>query len=233
MSTSVKPRNRWLRVIAPVAAAAFAIGGLGLAQATTSATGRGEMEFGRTVGFYQGSAINFTYTKGFFCDTSVTSAAVTGCEVGKKWNHAPNTQHDPLYITVPLGFTVPMARMDCPAGLKCVDHPATVDLTRLANALAPIFKTTPAKLLPALRNFATPGHDHFLTDLNNRLPEWWDVYVVGVTSPTVYANIHNHGSFKYIQSLIAAKNRNKFVAIGPTTFGFFAAISDWMYLKLP
>ena len=57
---------------------------------------------------------------------------------------------------------------------------------------------TDAQLTQALQNFAVPGHDHFLTDTNNFQPEWWDVQVVGVTSPT-YAAIRQHWSFGYIQ----------------------------------
>ena len=218
MSTVTRPRNRRLKLLAPAAAIAFAISGLGMAQATSTATGHGEMEFGKTVGFYQGSAIDVTYTKGFFCVTTVKSGAYTGCEAGQSWNHAPSKQHDPLYITVPLGFSVPMQNMDCPAGLKCVDHPATIDLSRLAAALAPIFKTTPAALAPALRDFVTPGHDHFVTDLNGGAPEWWDVHVIGVTSRAVYDQIHLHGDFAYIQSLLAAKDPN---VVGPIPTNLF------------
>ena len=80
----------------------------------------------------------------------------TGCEVGGKWKVAPSKQHDPVFITVPLGFDVPMSHIDCPSMLTCVDHPATLDLTRLAPALAPLFKTTSEKLTPALPTAATP-----------------------------------------------------------------------------
>jgi hypothetical protein len=224
MSVRSKGRGPWAKLVLPLALAAFAAGGLGVAQATSNSAGHGPMEFGKTVGFYQGSTVDLTYTKGFWCDTTVTATSTSGCEVGQKWNEAPATQHDPLYITVPLGFTVPMNQMDCPDKLRCVDHPGTLDLTRLASALAPIFGTTPEKLMPALRNFQTPGHDHFLTDLNNGNPEWWDVYVVGVTSRSVYDNIHAHGSFGYIQQLINAKNPHVVGPIPTNLFLYFQSL---------
>jgi len=223
MSARTMLRSRWAALLAPVAAVAIAAGGLGVAQATSSTPGHGPMEFGKTVGFYKGTSVDFTYTHGFVCDTRVPATSSTGCEVGAKWKVAPSKQHDPVFITVPLGFDVPMSHIDCPSKLTCVDHPATLDLTRLAPALAPLFKTTPEKLTPALRDFMTPGHDHFLTDLNNRRAEWWDVYVIGVTSKAVYDKIHAHGSYAYVQSLLKAKNPSVVGPIPTNLFLYFSA----------
>ena len=113
------------------------------------AVGTGIDEFGMTESFFQHQTLPFTYTKGFFCDTSVASSASSGCEVGQSYNRPPAPQFDPLYITVPLGFNVPMQQ--CPAGLVCVDHPGTVDLTRLESALKPLYpQLTDAQLTAAL-----------------------------------------------------------------------------------
>ncbi len=222
--------TRSIRRVAGLAIAAVAIAGAGVAVAQSSPssnareTGRGVNEFGMTQAFYQGRAVNFTYSDGFFCDTSVPSAASSGCEAGANWNVAPSPQHDPLYITVPLGFAVPMNMQDCPAGLVCVDHPGTIDLTRLEPALKPLYPSlTDAQLTEALKNFAVPGHDHFIADDNQGQPEYWDVKVVGVTSPTVYANIRAHRSNKYIENLIAAKDPNVVGPIPTNLFLFFAA----------
>ena len=183
--------------------------------------GRGIDEFGITEAYYQHQTLPFTYTKGFFCDTSVASSASSGCEVGQTYNRPPAAQFDPLYITVPLGFSVPMQQ--CPTALVCVDHPGTVDLTRLESALKPLYpQLTDAQLTDALKNFAVPGHDHFITDTNQFLPEWWDVQVVGVTSPQVYADIQHQRSFDYIQQLIAQKNPNVVGPIPSNLFLFFA-----------
>jgi hypothetical protein len=223
MSTSRKAR-RWTAVLVPLAAVAIAVSSLSSAQATSShqAMNMGQNQFGKTDGNYKGLTTSFTYTKGYFCDTSVSAASSTGCEVGAKWVKAPSRQHDPLYITVPLGFTVPAMKMECPAGLVCVDHPATLDLSRLATALAPIFGTTPAKLAPSLKNFATPGHDHYISDLNNRKAEWWDVYVVGVTDKATFDKIEDHNSYGYIQNLINHKNPNVTAPIPTNLFLYFA-----------
>jgi hypothetical protein len=46
--------------------------------------GRGIDEYGMTKAFYKGHTLNFTYTKGFFCDRHVRSVASSDCEVGAR-----------------------------------------------------------------------------------------------------------------------------------------------------
>ena len=222
-----------------VALAVAAIAGAGTVAAVAStstpsinatATGAGINEFGMTAANYEHQLLDFTYTKGFFCDTSVASSASSGCEVGQAYNKPPASAFDPLYITVPLGFTVPMNMLQCPDGLVCVDHPGTVDLTRLETTLKPLYPTlTDAQLTQALTNFAVPGHDHFITDTNNFQPEWWDVQVVGVTSPTTYAAIQQHRSFGYIQHLLDKKDPSVVGPIPSNLFLFFGVDQPSMH----
>src|SRR5262249_54967787 len=99
----------------------------------------------------------------------------------------------------------------------------TIDLTRLEPALKPLYPSlTDAQLTAALQNFAVPGHDHFITEDNNGQPEWWDVKVIGVTSPTTYANIRAHRNFSYIANLIRAHNPAVTSIIPTNLFLFFA-----------
>jgi hypothetical protein len=217
------------RVATTIAAAAVVAGGaFGIASAAGSHTptnarahARGINEFGMTGAYYKGTRVRFTYTRGFWCDRSVPSAASTGCEAGAPYHHAPAAQHDPLYVTVPLGFDRPMT--DCPAGLICVDHPGTIDLSRLEPALKPLYpQLTDAQLRQALKNAPLPNHDHFITDPNWRKPEWWDVQVVGVTSAKTYKNIVARESYGYIAHLL--KNHNKNV-VGPVPTNLFLYFS--------
>ena len=67
-----------------------------------------------------------------------------------------------------------------------------------------------------------PGHDHFITTTNGGKPEWWDVQVIGVTSPQTYAAIRSHKSFAYIQQLIQQKNKNVVGPIPSNLFLFFS-----------
>jgi hypothetical protein len=211
--------------------AVLAVGGVGLALASAPAappsnathTGHGINEFGMTNAYFAGTRLQFTYTKGFFCDTSVRSTASSGCEAGAPFNHAPAKDFDHLFITVPLGFNQPMNMIDCPAGLVCVDHPGTMDLRRLEPALKPLYPSLTAKQLrAALANFGVPGHDHFITDANQGKPEWWDVQVVGVTSQKTYNNIRAHKSFGFIHHLLAHHNPHVVGPIPTNLFLFFS-----------
>jgi hypothetical protein len=167
--------------------------------------GRGIDEFGMTRAFYRGHSVSFTYTKGFFCDRHVKSAASSNCEAGKKFRQAPKGGHDRLYITVPLGFGTKAMSMDCPNGLICVDHPGTIDLSRLEPVLKPLYPTlTDAQLTAALKNFATPGHNHFVATRAGGAPEWWSVRMVGVTHQALFRRINRHRSARYLLKQVRA-----------------------------
>ena len=142
----------------------------------------------------QGSDALALYTEPYFCDKSVTSAASTGCEAGAAPKQVPpgvsdpvapsptvtNSQIDPLYIPVPL-FANP-DYTQCPTVIVCIDHPATIDLSRLAPALG-------VKNAASLDNVPLPSHDHLLTTRNGDQPEWWNVIVIPVTTPAALAKI--------------------------------------------
>ncbi len=221
------------KAIVSFAVLAMTLTGAGVAvAATTAATpatttmtmGHGVDEFGKTDGFLNGKGVDFTYSKGFYCDTSIPSMSATKCEAGEKATTPPAADFDPLYITVPLGFKVPMHMQDCPAMLQCVDHPGTIDLTRLESALKPLYpQLSDSELSAALADFQVPGHDHFITTKAGGKAEWWDVQIVGVTSAKTLASIRNHESAKYIQKLIAAKNKNVVGPIPTNLFLFFSA----------
>src|SRR5579871_5470216 len=159
----VKNRKHRMRLLAATAAL-VAAGGVGMAAAATAVAtpsnavhrGMGINEFGMTQSFFNGRTVSFTYSKGFYCDRHVGSGASSGCEAGATYKRPPASSFDPLYITVPLGFTVPTMSMECPSGLACVDHPGTIDLSRLEPALKPLYpQYTAAQLTAILKNFAT------------------------------------------------------------------------------
>jgi hypothetical protein len=212
--------------------AAITAAGIGVAVADTAGSsappsnriskGHGINEYGMTKSFFAGKTVNFTYTKGYYCDKHVKSHATSGCEAGATYKKPPAKNFDPLYITVPLGFTVPMSKMECPTGLVCVDHPGTIDLTRLEPALKPLYPGLSKKQLTnALKNFATPGHDHFITTANGDKPEWWDVKVIGVTSKKTYETVRAHKSFHYLSQQIKKGNKHLTAPIPTNLFLYF------------
>jgi hypothetical protein len=184
--------------------------------------GFGENDFGMTTAFINGHSTSFTYAHGFYCDKNVSATSTSKCEVGAVAKRKPGGSLDPLFITVPLGFT-PARMPDCPVNLTCVDHPLTVDLTRLEKALKPLYPgLTDAQLTVALRDVPTPQHDHFITTANGGVREWWDVRVIGVTDKATYQAIHSHQSYAYIQQLIRAKNKH---VLGPIPTNIFLNFS--------
>ena len=160
---------------------------------------------GMTGAYYNGATATEIYTKNWYCDKSVPSMASSGCEQGQRANTPPPGHYDPEYAIVPIGFTPSNAmQMNCRPHAVCVAHPATIDMTRVANALAMVMKTTGPALLPALGDKPVPPHNHYLTTVYDGKPQWWNVVIIGVTSPTTYNAIFAHRSFAYIQHLMAA-----------------------------
>ena len=173
--------------------------------AAQAGNGDGQDGYGITRDFESGFITPITYTHGFYCDLSVPAKSQSGCEAGTSYKRPPARQFDQLYITVPLGFTVPPMDMQCPTGLVCIDHPATIDLSAIGG---------PGDAM-------TPGHDHYTTTRNNGVPEWWDVEVVGVTDSATYNDIRAHGSFAYIDHLIKMGDKHLTKPIPTNLFLFF------------
>ena len=154
-----------------------------------------------------GQDVNALYSEPFFCDTSVSAASATGCEAGAPPTKVPpgvndqtapsptvtNKNIDPLYIPVPLYWSPPVAYTQCPGAITCIDHPATIDLSRLASVLG-----APAS---ALDNVGLPSHDHLLTTRNGDQPEWWNVIVIPVTSATGLASVESAKSYSAVKAL--------------------------------
>ncbi len=154
---------------------------------------------GTTNSYFNGENIKLLYTQNFFCDTSVSSKASSKCEAGAKYTKLPpgtaTGAIDPLYIPTPLGFTPAGGYTQCQATPMCIDHPATVDLSRIAAAL-------PGAPSPAsVQNAMLPGHDHIITTRNGDKPEWWPVVVVGVTSQAAWTAITTAKDYATMKAL--------------------------------
>ncbi|MGH9079445.1 MAG: hypothetical protein ACRDYE_05075 [Acidimicrobiales bacterium] len=154
-----------------------------------------------------GQDVEALYTEQYFCDTSVSAGSSSGCEAGAPPTKVPpgvadrtppsptvtNNNIDPLYIPVPLYSNPPVAYNQCSSAITCIDHPATIDLSRLASTLG-----APAS---ALTNVPLPGHDHLLTTRNGDQPEWWNVIVIPVTSPQGLATVENAKNYAAVKAL--------------------------------
>lgn len=175
---------------------------------------------GTTNSFYNGQNVSLLYTQGYFCDTAVSSAASSKCEAGAPYQNLPPgtpsvSYTDPLYIPVPL-FTPGPSGLQCPAGSPCIDHPHTIDLSRIASALG----ASPS----SVQNAMLPGHDHVVTNLNGNKPEWWPVVVVGVKSAASWNAITTAKSYSEIQKLQAQKNSGVTANVPTNAFLYFQVL---------
>ena len=178
-------------------------------------------QVGESNGYFNGTNVDLLYSENFFCDAHVSSAASTGCEAGAGPSAHPsaasagnsgtslgNTTHnDTLYISVPLFAHAPATQ--CTATATCIDHPPTIDLSRIAGAL-------PGNPSPAsVSDVAIPAHNHIVGTRNSGLPTWWNVQVIATTNP---------GTFKGLTSVSAIKAAVKggmAVSIPTNAFLFF------------
>jgi hypothetical protein len=142
---------------------------------------------GTTRGWYAGHTVKFRYTKNFSCATPPASKASTKCEAGADYTQTPSRTFDPLYVVVPLGFTPARSTLQCPVAGHCIDHPSTIDLS--------------AVLGKGTSNLKLPPHSHIVATANGGAPEWWNVVVVGVSSPSAWNKIVHAKSDAELQSL--------------------------------
>ncbi len=159
--------------------------GTSMAMGGTTADSAHTAMVGNTAGWINGRTATFHYTKNFFCKTPPTSGASSKCELGATYDAIPAKSFDPLYVLVPLGFTPKAGTLQCPTPGKCIDHPDTIDLSRVFGA--------------GTENALLPPHSHIVTTNNMAQSEWWNVIVVGVKSPNVWNQIVSAKSYDEVQ----------------------------------
>ena len=158
---------------------------------------------GTTDGWFRGETVTFFYNKPFFCAQPPTSAATSGCEVGDDAQIPPRPGPIPtLYVLVPLGITVDPATLQCPVAGRCINHPSTVDLTRILG--------------PGAGNVLLPPHSHVVDEMHGG---WWKIEVIGVTDPDAWNRIAQAKSLAAVRAEQAAGNATG--DIGTNLYLFF------------
>ena len=148
-------------------------------------------EQGTTGGWYDGRDTTFKYNKPFYCDTTVASGATSGCTVGAEPVVPPRGGDVPvLYVMVPLGGVgdAGEASLQCPVSGSCINHPSTLDLSAVFG--------------PGTENAALPPHSH-VVDVKHG--GWWELEVVGVTSPEAWEQLVAGKSLETVRELQAAE----------------------------
>jgi hypothetical protein len=191
--------------------------------ATCGNNGANRGGVGESFAYLDGQYVQIVYTENWYCDANVSSQASTGCEAGAPPSSTPssqssggtgtslgNTTHgDTLYIPVPLYNNPPPTQ--CAAGtatMVCIDHPKSIDLSRIASAL-------PGNPSPSsVSNVPLPAHNHVVATRNNGNPEWWNVEVVATSDPSTFNGLTS-------VSAINAAVANKSAVEAPTNVYLF------------
>ena len=152
--------------------------------------------FGFTDGWENGTTVSFFYSKPFFCAQPPSSAAPSGCEVGEDGTVDPRPGKIPfLFVMTPIGFRPADATLQCPVVGFCINHPSTIDLSRVFG--------------PTKADVPLPAHSHII---DSSLPEsqanggqagWWEIVVIGVTDPSVWDQIVAGKSLATVRALQA------------------------------
>jgi hypothetical protein len=143
---------------------------------------------GTTPGWLDGREVTFFYPKSFFCKEPPTSGATSNCELGAEAEVPPRSGELPvLYVMTPLGFRPAESTLQCPVVGSCINHPSTIDVSRVFGA--------------GTENFALPAHSHIVDVAKGG---WWEIEVIGVTDPAIWAEIVEGKSLERVRELQAA-----------------------------
>jgi hypothetical protein len=195
--------------LAVLSGTAFASPGSSSASMAGMQMGSSHGHVGTTKGWYDGKTVTFRYTKNFSCKAPPASKASTKCEAGSDYTQTPAESFDPLYVIVPLGFMPKKSTLQCPTAGRCIDHPSTIDLS--------------AVLGKGTGNLKLPPHSHIIATANGHQAEWWNVVVVGVSSPSAWNKIVHGKSDRELQRLQRNSKSGVTGNIVTNLFLFFAA----------
>ena len=168
-------------------------------------------DFGFTDGWLAGQTVRFFYHKPFFCRTPVEDGlpvgSTTDCEVGSDGTVDPRPGHLPtLYVMTPLGFRPDESTLQCPVVGQCINHPSTIDLSRLFGA--------------SVANAPLPAHSHIIEQRNGN---WWELEVIGVKDLATWNAIVAGKSLETVRALQAADPGAEHITpdIATNTYLFF------------
>lgn len=167
-------------------AALFALSAYAVALAPTKVAAA-STDKGTTLGWYNGRTVTFFYPKDYFCAEPPTSGATSNCELGAGAQVGPRPDKGsipPLYVMVPLFAGAPASTLQCPDAGNCINHPSTIDLSRVFGA--------------GSENAALPAHSHIVDVAKGG---WWDISVVGVTDLATWNQVVAGKSLDTVRAL--------------------------------
>ncbi len=142
-----------------------------------------DAEIGTTAGWLKGQSVTFFYNKPFFCEGEPAGGATSGCVLGAEPTERPRGGNIPVvYVMTPLGFEP--EGLHCPTVGQCINHPSTIDASRVFGAGA--------------ENLPLPAHSHLV---DQRVSGWWEIEVIGVTDPAVWNQVASAKDLATVRTL--------------------------------
>jgi hypothetical protein len=135
-----------------------------------------------------GRAVQLFYTRSYDCQQPPTSIAPTGCEIGALPEDFPRSGPVPvIYALAPIGFTPSdPTTLHCPGTPLCPNHPAMIDVTRLA--------------LPGVTVVTRAPHSHIIT---SKQGGWHRTVNIRILSQTAWDQIVASPSLETVRHLQA------------------------------
>lgn len=91
-------------------------------------------ETGFIGGWLDGEVVQLRYTRLYFCEEPPASAAPSDCVVGAPAEVTPRGGPiPPIYAIAAAGIQPDVATLHCPGGSTCLNHPSTLDLSRIGG----------------------------------------------------------------------------------------------------
>lgn len=169
---------------------------------------------GFTPGWFAGRTVQFFYHNNtFFCRTPVADGmavgSTSGCEVGSDGTVDPRHGNIPvLFVMTPVGFRPDASTLHCPVVGNCINHPSTIDLSRVFGAGA--------------ANAPLPAHSHIIDQINGN---WWELHVIAVKDLATWNAVVAGKSLATVRALQAADP-------GQTHIGSETATNTYLYFNV-
>jgi hypothetical protein len=147
----------------------------------------GHVQKGYIGGWLNGRAVRLRYSKPFFCAAPPASGAATKCEIGAEAEVFPRRGRIPkVYAIVPAGFSPDPSTLHCFSHTLCLNHPPTIDASRIAG--------------PGATSVPPSPHSHIITE---RGGGWWNTVNIRVFDVGVWNQIAAAKSLAKVRELQA------------------------------
>ena len=173
------------------------------------------IDIGFTDAWFNGRTVQLGYSHDFFCAEPPKSKSSSDCEAGEAAKIDPPSGPvvSEIYLLIPDGFSPPASTLHCPVPGHCIDHPHTIDLSRVLGG-------------KGQKNAVLPAHSLVIEDQEAFQSTWWPVVLVRVKTLDAWNTIAAAKSIDAVDECQA--NGGCFPEIDTNAFLFFQVLGPGM-----